>query len=171
MSTKLDANQVIKQAFDESTGRLRTDAVLNASGAEIELDAADGDNIAISDGTNTLVVNPDGSINTSLSGSISIEIDSADGDNVAISDGTHTLDVNTDGSINVKIVQGIVQQILKADDMIASLTWADFGLSTQRITSIVYTATSVGAYTATKSFSYTNVGGQYRLDSFTWAVV
>lgn len=33
---------------------------------EIELDASDGDNVAISDGTNNLVVNPDGSINTTF---------------------------------------------------------------------------------------------------------
>lgn len=101
MSTRLDANQVIKQAFDESTGRLRTDAVLNASGAEIELDAADGDNVAISDGTDTLAINADGSINVVFSGSSQIEISAADGDSISISDGTDTLAVNADGSINV----------------------------------------------------------------------
>lgn len=39
---------------------------INADGsidANVELSASDGDNVAISDGTNTLVVNPDGSIN------------------------------------------------------------------------------------------------------------
>lgn len=34
--------------------------------ANVEVDAADGDNIAISDGTNTLAVNPNGSINVNL---------------------------------------------------------------------------------------------------------
>jgi hypothetical protein len=37
--------------------------------SNVEVDAADGDNIAISDGTNTLKVNPDGSINV-VSGGI-----------------------------------------------------------------------------------------------------
>lgn len=34
--------------------------------ANVEVDAADGDNIAISDGTNTLAINPDGSINVTV---------------------------------------------------------------------------------------------------------
>lgn len=38
--------------------------------SNVEVDAADGDNIAISDGTNTLNINPDGSINT-VSGGVS----------------------------------------------------------------------------------------------------
>lgn len=37
--------------------------------SNIEVDAADGDNIAISDGTNTMSINPDGSINVNISGS------------------------------------------------------------------------------------------------------
>lgn len=37
--------------------------------ANVEVDAADGDNIAISDGTDTLAVNPDGSINVNITSS------------------------------------------------------------------------------------------------------
>jgi hypothetical protein len=108
MSTKLDANQVIKRAYDEATGRLRTDAVLNAAGAEIELSAADGDSVSISDGTDTLAVNADGSINVVFSGSSQIEISAADGDTIAINDGTDTLAINADGSIDVKNITGTV---------------------------------------------------------------
>lgn len=44
--------------------------VINTNGsidANVEVDAADGDNIAISDGVNDLVINPDGSINVNAS--------------------------------------------------------------------------------------------------------
>lgn len=53
-------------------GDPNTDATLkiNPDGSidsNVEVDAADGDNIAISDGTNTMLVNPDGSINANVS--------------------------------------------------------------------------------------------------------
>lgn len=52
-------------------GDPNTDATLkiNPDGSidtNVEVDAADGDNIAISDGTNTMSVNPDGSINIKI---------------------------------------------------------------------------------------------------------
>lgn len=52
-------------------GDPNTDATLkiNTNGsidANVEVSAADGDNIAISDGTDTLAINPDGSINVNL---------------------------------------------------------------------------------------------------------
>lgn len=94
--TLLDPGQLIKRAFDEANDRIRVDAEISASigsvsiedsdGNELEvnpdgsinvnvsagslqldIDAAAGDNIAISDGTHTLEVNPDGSINVQLS--------------------------------------------------------------------------------------------------------
>lgn len=69
MSTKyLDANNVIKKVYDPSTESLKTTAVASFAGGEVsvEISAADGDNIAISDGTNTVVVNPDGSLNVNV---------------------------------------------------------------------------------------------------------
>jgi len=90
------------------------------NGGEITVDASDldirdldatQDNVAISDGTDVLAVNGDGSINAVISdGGGSITVDASDldirdlnasQDNVAISDGTDTLGVNPDGSINV----------------------------------------------------------------------
>lgn len=63
--SKQDANQVLRLAFDDATGRLKTDAEVTATigTVDVAIDAAGGDNISISDGTNTLSVNPDGSIN------------------------------------------------------------------------------------------------------------
>lgn len=54
---------------------------------------ANSSNIAISDGTNTLAVNGDGSIDVVL----------AAGASVQITDGVETLAVNADGSINVNL--------------------------------------------------------------------
>ncbi len=63
--SRLDANQVLQGSFDESTGRLRTDALATVVNADIDvsLDAAE-DNVAIADPDgNFLNINPDGSIN------------------------------------------------------------------------------------------------------------
>ncbi len=64
-----DFPQVLKESYDPLQERIRVDAV-------------------VSDGIDSLVINPDGSINT------------------IITDGTDTLNVNTDGSINVNVVSG-----------------------------------------------------------------
>lgn len=62
----LNADLVLRKAFDEDTGKLRVDAEVTATlgTVDVVIDASTGDNIAISDGTNTLAVNADGSINT-----------------------------------------------------------------------------------------------------------
>lgn len=105
--SRKDAEQVLKAAFDDSTQRLRVDAAINIDANEVSIDAADGDNIAISDGVDTVEVNPDGSLNVNVTNEIQIELDAADGDNVAISDGVNTLEVNPDGSINVNVTDPI----------------------------------------------------------------
>lgn len=64
MSTKLDANQVIKQVFDEPNLSLRTTAVAVISDVTVNVDIdASEDSIAIKNGNNQLAVNSDGSIN------------------------------------------------------------------------------------------------------------
>jgi hypothetical protein len=104
--TKLDQTQILQGSFDEDTGRLRVDAAVSATigTLSVEIDAADGDNIAISDGVNTLTVNPDGTIN------VNTAIDQAT-DSIKVGDGTDLLAINTDGSINVKtqIINGLVK--------------------------------------------------------------
>lgn len=111
---------------DRVTGNLLK---VNADGsidANVVVSASGGDNIAISDGTNTLDINSDGSINVKatdldirnltfasdkvdVSGS-SVSVTASDldirnlsalQDNVAISDGSNTLAINLDGSLNV----------------------------------------------------------------------
>lgn len=99
VGTKLDGNQVLKQSYDDASNRIRVDAAISATLGEvvikdpqgdhlnvnpdgsintnivsplaIEIDAADGDNIAISDGVDTMAVNNDGSINVNVLNSAS----------------------------------------------------------------------------------------------------
>lgn len=96
MSSKLDFGQIIRLVYDEALNRLRVDtgATITLGGElEVSIDAASGDNIAISDGTDTLAINPDGSINVNFSGLSAIQI----------TDGTDNLAINPDGSINVNL--------------------------------------------------------------------
>lgn len=63
--SNLDGDHVLRHAYNDDTQRIRVDigAEITLDGAiEVSLNAPD-DNVAISDGTNTLVINPDGSIN------------------------------------------------------------------------------------------------------------
>ena len=101
LNTKLDADQVIRRSYDEPNNRLRVDAQVSATigSVDVIIDAASGDNIAISDGTNNLLINPDGSITVDV-GNITI---SHTDDSIKIGDGTDFLAVNPDGSINVNV--------------------------------------------------------------------
>lgn len=102
LSTRLDANQVLRNAYDDDEKALRVLAQVTATIGELDvtIDASAGDNIAIADptGTNFLLPNVDGSINVNIN---DINIDAAT-DSIAIGDGTDLLAVNSDGSINVK---------------------------------------------------------------------
>lgn len=76
---------------------------VNANGS-IDVEFAAGAQIEITDGTETLLINADGSLNAVVSATdLDIRDLSAAQDNVAISDGTDTLAVNADGSINVNL--------------------------------------------------------------------
>lgn len=97
--TQLDADQVLKQSFDEEKDRLRVDAAITATIGDIRTDAEESD-IAIKDRVtdNLLKINNDGSIDAN------VIVSASGGDNIAISDGVDTLSINNDGSVNVKIL-------------------------------------------------------------------
>lgn len=101
LNTKLDADQVIRRSYDEPNNRLRVDAQVSATigSVDVIIDAATGDNIAISDGTNTLAINPDGTIDVNVSNIVI----SHTNDSIKVGDGTDFLAVNPDGSINVNV--------------------------------------------------------------------
>lgn len=106
MSTKyLSGENVLRQVYDESAESLRTTAVASFAGGSVDVVISHlTDSIRIGDGVDLLAINPDGSINTNITGSLAVEIDAADGDNIAISDGTNDLAINVDGSINVNAI-------------------------------------------------------------------
>ena len=66
ISSRLDANQVLRESYDDAEKRLRVQASVTATVAEMDvvIDAAGGDNIAIADqsGTNFMTVYPNGAI-------------------------------------------------------------------------------------------------------------
>jgi hypothetical protein len=111
--TQLDADQVLKQSFDETNDRLRVDASVTAVVAGVTLDAATSD-IAIADRVtgNLLKVNADGSVDAN------VVVSASGGDNIAISDGTNTLDINSDGSINVKATDLDIRNLTFASDKV-----------------------------------------------------
>lgn len=85
--------------------------------------------------------------------------------------------VDIAGETFVRVTSGvgslaaIKQAILNANDMTEVVTTADFGTIKERVTSIAYSAASVGTYTATKVLNYTLIGGKYRYDGSVWSVV
>lgn len=105
----LDLNKIFQQVYDEENDRLRTDSsatIVTPPAIEVAISATN-DNIAISDGNDTLAINSDGSINVNItdSGSITIDADIRDlthvSDSIKIGDGTDFLTVNNDGSLNI----------------------------------------------------------------------
>lgn len=59
-------------------------------------------------------------------------------------------------------------QVLASHDLIAAYTWLDFGNKNERVSQIQYTSATFPGVTVVRSFAYTLVGTQYRLDSETW---
>ncbi len=83
-----------------------TGGALDVNFTAVNLDIRDlsaaQDNVAISDGTDTLAVNGDGSINVvATATNLDIRNLSQATDSVAIGDGTDTVAVNADGSLNI----------------------------------------------------------------------
>lgn len=189
--TNLDEKQVLRQAFDESTDRLRVDAEVTATIGELDVQI-DGtgptpSSIQITDGTDTLQINSDGTIN------VNVSVDAADGDNilgVGTEDGLfngiqHPLKITSDGNLNVKdsLTQAILTSIdnkltentrtaiLNANDTVETITTLSFGTSNERIDKIEYNSALFGSTIVRKQFTYTPVGGKYQLVTITWSIV
>ena len=101
----IDANNIGQVNLNDGSNSL----VISGSGG-IAISIPAGEKIIITDGTDDLAINGDGSIN--VDGSVQIDDGTdtlainADGSvNSVITDGTDTLDINSDGSINVNVVQ------------------------------------------------------------------
>lgn len=89
IDTKLDANQVLRQAYDETNQRLRVDAKVSASISDLFIEDPEG---------HILNVNPDGSLNAVVA------IAAADGDNIAIKSSTgNELGISAAGAASVDV--------------------------------------------------------------------
>ncbi len=60
------------------------------------------------------------------------------------------------------------QQVLSAHDLVAAYTWLNFNTKQERVSTIVYTSATFPGDIITRTFAYTLVGTNYRLDSETW---
>lgn len=111
--TKLSAEQVLQQIFDEVNDRIRVDASVSASISSIDIDADDSD-IAIKDRVtgNLLAIEADGSINSNI-------VISHTSDSIKVGDGTDFLAINSDGSINVSFAAGTEIKITDGTDDLA----------------------------------------------------
>lgn len=73
LKSRLDANQVLRNSYDDDKDALRVLAEISATIGDIDIsiDAQAGDNIAIADptGTNYILPNPDGSLNVVITDS------------------------------------------------------------------------------------------------------
>jgi len=166
--TLLDQNQILQRAFDEDNDRLRVDATVTATLGETKItDGSKDATITTSAGKNGLDVN--------VINDLVLDIDQAT-DSIKIGDGTNLVTTSAgSGSkrgLDVNVINtsaGLREQILGADDVQETLTWANFNSSNERVTQIVYVSASVG-HTATKVFNYSPVNGAYQLNSVTWSV-
>lgn len=112
-TSDLSQENVLRDVHDQTTQTLRVSATaLVPPGLEVEISAADGDNIAISDGTDTLAVNADGSLNVNILNPLQIEVSAADGDNVAIKpDGSQSYQYNEVTSVGSSTLTTVLTYI------------------------------------------------------------
>lgn len=74
----------------------------------------------------------------------------------------------TPGGTERTFVNNKKQQVLSAHDLVAAYTWLDFGNKNERVSSILYTSATFAGVNITRTFAYTLVGTNYRLDTETW---
>jgi hypothetical protein len=106
--SKHSTGNVLRDVHDRVNQRLRVDAAVtaNIAVAEVQIDAESGDNIAISDGTDTLEINSDGSINVNVADITLSHVN----DSVAIGDGTNLVGVTEDNALKVD-ASGTIQPV------------------------------------------------------------
>ncbi len=67
------------------------------------------------------------------------------------------------------VVYNRLRQLLDAHDVVKTFTWLDFGTRNERVSTIVYTSAAL-VISATRTFSYSLVSNNYRLDTDSWVV-
>jgi hypothetical protein len=116
-TSNLSQENILRDVHDAVEQRLRVDAevtaIVDTVEVSVDLDAATGDNVAISDGTNTLAINVDGSVNfTDNGGSITVDATDLDirnltfaTDKVDVTGSVITLDASTLSALESITVQ------------------------------------------------------------------
>jgi hypothetical protein len=181
--SNLDQQLILQRVMDSANDRLRVDAAFSAAGTLT---------VKVTDGVDDLAVNPDGSINTNMTGTVAVNISHTD-DSIRLGDGTilftgstvgskNGLDINvinplfgtedgTVGGTQRVFVNNRKQQVLASHDRTQAVTWADFNTKNERITQVDYTSGTFPGITIRKLYSYTLTSGAYRLDNITWSIV
>ncbi len=152
--SRLDANQVLQGSFDESTGRLRTDAEATIVNADIDVSLeASEDNVAIAtpDG-NFLEIDPDGSANTRITnGSGASAVNIQDGGNSITVDNSALSSLDT--KVNVTISTRASETTLSS---LNSKITNNYGVST----GAARTAAQIGNTTGEADFNAGVTGAQ-----------
>lgn len=126
----------------------------------------DADKAAFSDYNGEVVRNV--KVLNTLADAIPVNIGSASVTVVGDSKISGTVD-GTDTGTERTFVNNKKQQVLGSHDLLASYTWLDFGTKTERVSTIIYTSATFTGVTITRTFSYTQVGNNYRLDTEQWS--
>lgn len=125
----------------------------------------DADKAAFSDYAGEVVRNV--KVLNTLADPIPVNIGSASVTVIGDSKISGTVD-GTDTGVERTFVNNKKQQVLGAHDLVAAYTWLNFGTKQERVSTIVYTSATFPGDTITRTFAYTLVGANYRLDSETW---
>lgn len=151
--SRLDANQVLRQTYDDENQRLRVGATVEATIGQVDVSilASAGDNIAIADptGTDFLLPNPDGSINVNIT---DITLNQAT-DSVAIGDGTTLIHVDPGtGALLVTLdstnltTKNIFNEIDNIPSGVTSIVGSFTAIANTKLLSCDFGGTNVAAY-------------------------
>jgi hypothetical protein len=206
-SVSLDGDSVVSFLRDGDGNKIESvagalkvsvDGTVTVSASDLDIRdlSAAQDNVAISDGTDTLAINADGSINSVVTATdldiraltqadevtvfqgtspwvisatdLDIRDLSAAQDNVAISDGTNTLAINNDGSINIVGNLTVTEEDVYAED--SAHVSGDKGTFTLSVREDVY-ASSTSADGDYQSFKTDSLGRMWVNHSAQSAIV
>ncbi len=167
MSTKLDANQVLKRSFDDATDRIKVDAQVTATigTVEVAIDAAN-DSIRLGDGTDLANVTSAGELNVLSTAQPGTDIGDVTVNNgsgasaVNIQDGGNSITV--DGSVIANPTVSTTATITSVTVTNASTTILVSNSNRKRFSiyndsgAIIYVAMAATASTTSFTFQLTN---------------
>lgn len=179
--TRLDANQVLKNSFDENLKALRVLGIYDEVQA-VFLEAISDVLGTISDPSQTDPTQ-NATMISLLKGILETQGSGSGGDATAANQLLQLAelqDINAEllvqsgilNNILTEVTKNIRTSVLDSNDRVENITYADFGTKNQRVTQIDYTSSTVyPSLTVQRVFNYTLVGNNYRRDSIVWSIV